>query len=136
MSKVITGQLVADSKTKTIQVGENGPYSVLAILFDPYEKDRIEVFGVDAPLISEDIEGFNNLFGTDLTLEEAKNIHRYVSSDKIIGISCSFDGKGKFRVGIVKHNESEPKHFKTLDEAIEKIREKAREFPEKSMSDL
>lgn len=136
MSKVITGQLVADSKTKTIQIGENGPYSVLAILFDPYEKDRIEVFGVDAPLISEDIEGFNNLFGTDLTLEEAKNIHSYVLSDKIIGISCSFDGKGKFRVGIVKHNESEPKHFKTLDEAIENIREKAREFPEKSMSDL
>ena len=127
-----TGSLKADIKTKTIKIGDSEPYKIVAILFNPYEKEKIEVFGDNAPKISENLEDFNRIFQTDITKEEFQNINEFAVKDRIVGISCSFDKNGEYHSGFVRLNEPKIEYFKSLDEAIKTLRTRSREFIEKS----
>ena len=120
------GNFTFDAKTRTMKIGENGPYSFVGILILPQEENNLQVFGDYEDALTTDLAGFRDVFGDILTQKDFEKLHKLAKEDKLVGISCNFNDRGEFQAGIVEpEKEDVSKHFSTIQDAIKDLRERA-----------
>ena len=126
MSKTQIGKLVIDSDEKTMMLDGNGPYNYVGILLIPSK--TIEVFGNYDDSVSEDLKGFRRIFGNILSEKDLKGFMELAKNDNLVGFACNFDRNGKFQACVVEEDKEVTKKFPTLEEAIDKVKERVKEF--------